>query len=193
VLTTSLTKVTVGVPHASVAVTEQCYVQVRPGYAGKCWWCRTSNGWWRYINSPCNCLRALSSITTRIRSPVSSGSCFCTTNRVDNITYKSYCWCTACISSSNSNVSCRTACLTGKCWWCRTSNGWWRYINSPCNCLRALSSITTRISSPVSSGSCFCTTNGVDNITYKSYCWCTACISSSNKRLHQEPALFDCR
>src|SRR5678816_2728258 len=147
---------------------------------GKRWWCRTSNGWWSYIHSSYNCLRTCSSITARISSTISSCSCLSTTNSVHCITNKSYRWCTTCVSRSNRcNVRSRYCLVTGKRWWCRTSNGWWSYIHSPYNSLSTDSSITARICCTISSCSCFCTTNSVHCITNKSYRWCTAGVSSS--------------
>src|SRR6185436_11933333 len=144
-------------------------------------WCSTSDRWWRYIHSPCNSLSALSSIAARMGSTVSSGCCFCTANKVHNITNKSYSRSTACISCSNcSYIRCRYCLIAGKNRWCSTSDRWWRYIHSPCNSLSALGSIAARISSTVSSGCCFCTGNQVHHITNKSNSRSTACISCSN-------------
>src|SRR5678809_1457104 len=148
---------------------------------GKNRWCSTSDRWRCYIHSSCNSLCAYSSIAARIRSPVSSYSCFCTANKISYITNKSYSRSTTCISRSNSSdIRCRYCLVTGKNRWCSTSDRWRCYIHSSCNSLCAYSSIAARIRSPVSSYSCFCTANKISYITNKSYSRSTTCISRSN-------------
>ena len=150
--------------------------------------------WWRYIHSSYNSLCAYSSITTSIGCTISSCSCLGATNSVHNITNKSYSWRTAGISSSNRcDVWSRYCLITSKCWWCRTSDGWWRYIHSSYNSLCTYSSITTRICCPISSCSCLGTTNSVHHITNKGYSRSTAGISSSNRCDVWRQVLFDCK